>query len=48
MLFALTAPDVMATVNFRLRPEYHGVPPDTVMDMRGRGAGFIANNGNVM
>jgi hypothetical protein len=48
MRFALTAPDVMAIVNFRFRSEYHGVPPDTVMDMRGLGAGFIAINGNVM
>jgi hypothetical protein len=39
---ALSDREVVDLVNLRFLSEYHGVPPETVMGMRGRGLAFTA------
>ncbi len=36
--------DVVNLVNLRFMSEYHGIPPETVMDRRGRGEAFFVMN----
>jgi hypothetical protein len=45
--FALDDHDVVALVNLRFLSEYHGMPPETVMGMRGRQASFVAINDEI-
>jgi hypothetical protein len=44
---ALTDHDVVALVNLRFVSDYHGMPPETVMGMRGRQASFVAINDEI-
>lgn len=44
---ALDDYDVVALVNLRFLSEYHGMPPETVMGMRGRQASFVAINDEI-
>jgi hypothetical protein len=36
--------DVVNLVNLRFMSEYHGIPPEVVMDRRGRGEKFFVMN----
>ncbi len=38
--------DVINLVNLRFMSEYHGIPPERVMEMRGKGETFVVMNNN--